>query len=203
MAARMLPVLAEAHSMKRIVFGSLIALATLAAPALAQGVHFGLQGGLAYPNSTMGDYATSGWDGGIALQFGAPLVPVAFRIDGTYSQMNGKSMTFGPGTYSSDFKLASGTGNIVWTVFGTALPTKIYVIGGIGYYEVQQKVTVTGAPAVPTVTKASFGYNAGIGVRFTKLFIEARWNRISDGLRQNDGTKTSLAFIPVNVGLLF
>jgi hypothetical protein len=192
--------------MKRIVIGSLVLLAATSAPCAAQ--HIGIMGGWVDPYSSTGDVAKAGWDAGITLQLGAPLVPIQFRIDGTYNLMDGKPVG---GAYqtTSNFTIWSGTGNIVWTVFGTALPTKIYLIGGIGYYSVQQKVTVTGALPPPpaltagTVTTPAFGYNLGLGVRFTKLFIEARWNDVQSGYVDNGLQKKALQFVPINVGLLF
>ena len=192
--------------MKKTMFGALVALVVAATLAGAQ-VHLGVMGGWVLPNGTTGDYAKSGYGGGLTMQIGAPAVPVTFRIDGTYGQMNGKPMTVttpgGTETFKSDFTVWSGTANAVVTVFGRTLPTKIYLIGGIGYYSIEQKVTASPITGPPVPTASSFGYNIGLGVRFTKLFIEARWNHVSDGLMQNDLTKTALEFVPVNVGLIF
>ena len=194
--------------MKRSLFGTLAALVVLSAPMAAQGVpltRFGIYGGWATPYGTVKDYAKSGWDAGVTLAIGAPLVPVSFRIDASYATMGGKPVTVGPGTVSETFNIYSATGNVVWTIIGNTLPTKVYLIGGIGYYNVQQTTSVTGLPAVPSFKGGKFGYNAGLGVRFTKFFVEARWNDIQSGLDLSTygGGTTNLEMIPINVGILF
>ncbi|HUO51097.1 MAG TPA: hypothetical protein VMT93_01145 [Gemmatimonadaceae bacterium] len=192
--------------MKRSVLGLMLACAA-AMPAAAQGVHLGITGGWYIPYGTVKDYATNGWDGGLTLAIGAPMVPVTFRIDGMYGTMPGKTVTVGPETVKADFTTWSLTGNLVWTIIGKTLPTKFYLIGGIGYYNVQQKYTTSAAIPIPTVNTPAFGYNAGLGFRFTKIFIEARWTNIDGGLdltglTAGGGTK-SLQVVPVNVGIIF
>jgi opacity protein-like surface antigen len=202
------PVLVEVREMKRFVIGALFAISVSSAPAVAQGVplvHFGVMGGYALPYSNLKDYANSGWNAGVTVKIGAPLVPVAFRVDATYSQMNGKTLTLpGPTTVDNDFMVWNATGNVEWVLIGKALPTQFYLIGGLGYYNVQQKVNVTSPVNVSTpYTSSKFGYNAGLGVRFTKLFVEARWNTVSDGLVTTSGSKTTLEYIPITVGIIF
>jgi opacity protein-like surface antigen len=202
------PVLVEVREMKRFVIGALFAISASAAPAAAQGVplvHFGVMAGYSLPYNTLDDYAKSGWNGGVTLKIGAPLVPVAFRVDATYSQMDGKTLTFpGPSTVENDFVVWNATANIQWVLIGKALPTKFYLIGGLGYYNVQQKVNVTSPVVLSTPYNSSkFGYNAGLGVSFSKLFVEARWNTVSDGLVTTSGSKTTLEYIPITVGIIF
>ena len=193
--------------MKRFLLCSLAVAAITATPAAAQGVpltKFGIMGGWATPYGTLKDYANSGWDAGVTLQIGAPLVPVSFRIDATYNLMNGKTLTVGAATLDNDFTVWTATGNVVWVLIGKALPTKFYIIGGIGYYNVQQKVNVTAPVAAnSTITSSKFGYNAGLGVRFTKLFVEARWNSVNGGLTNSSGGTETLEFIPITVGFMF
>jgi hypothetical protein len=191
--------------MKRIAFTALLVFAA-ALPATAQ-VHFGITGGWYTPYSSTKDFAKTGYDGGILLGFGAPVVPVSFRVDGNYAEMPGQSISCCGGTVKSDFTIYSATGNIVWTIFGSTLPTKLYLIGGVGYYSVQQKVSVGGgAPAVPASTTSAFGYNGGVGFRFTMFFIEARYTSITNGLDEStfggSGSK-ALTVIPINVGVMF
>ena len=192
--------------MKRFVLGSLFAFA-VSMPAAAQGTHLGITGGWYTPYGTVKDYANSGWNGGLTLSIGAPMVPITFRIDGTYGEMPGKTVTLGPESVKSDFTVWGVSGNVVWTIFGKTLPTKFYLIGGIGYYNVQQKYTTSPSIPMPTVNTPAFGYNAGLGFRFTKVFVEARWTNIDggltlDGLTASGGSK-ALQVVPINVGLFF
>jgi len=190
--------------MKRIVSTALLVLAG-ALPAAAQ-VHFGITGGWYSPYGSTKDFASNGYDGGIVLGIGAPVVPVSFRVDATYGEMPGKSISCCGGTVKSDFAVYGATGNVVWTIIGAASPAKLYLIGGIGYYSVQQKYSVSGAPAVPSSTKSAFGYNAGVGFRFTMFFIEARYTSITNALDESTlggtGSK-ALTVVPINVGVMF
>lgn len=191
--------------MKRTALTFLLVIAA-ALPSAAQ-VHFGLTAGWYTPYSSTKDFANSGFDGGIVLGFGAPIVPVSFRVDATYGEMPGKSIDVGGGnTIKSDFNVYGASGNVVWNIIGAATPTKLYLIGGIGYYAVEQKYSVSGVPPVPQVHKSAFGYNAGIGFKFTMFFIEARYTSISNGLDETafggSGTK-ALTVIPINVGVMF
>jgi len=191
--------------MKRTALTTLLVLAA-ALPAAAQ-VHFGITGGWYTPYSSTKDYAKSGYDGGIVLGIGAPVVPVSFRVDATYGELPGKNVDVGGGnTIKSDFNVYGASGNVVWNVIGATLPTKVYLIGGIGYYKVEQKYSVSGVPPVPTVNQSAFGYNAGLGFKFTLFFIEARYTSISNGVNttaySGSGSK-ALTVIPVNVGVMF
>jgi hypothetical protein len=191
--------------MKRTALTTLLVLAA-ALPAAAQ-VHFGLTAGWYTPYSSTKDYANSGYDGGIVLGFGAPLVPVSFRVDATYGELPGKNVAVTGGTVKSDFSVYGASGNVVWNVIGATLPTKVYLIGGVGYYKVEQKYSFNGTPPVPNVSKSAFGYNAGIGFKFTLFFIEARYTSISNGINTEAYTFTpgskALTVIPINVGVMF
>jgi len=192
--------------MKRSLLGALVALAAFWAPSAAQGAslfRFGILGGWATPYGTVKNYAKSGWDAGATLAIGAPLVPVSFRVDAGYASMGGKPQTVLTATATPTFDIWSATGNVVWNIIGNTLPTKVYLIGGVGYYNVQQ--TISGLPATPSFKAGKFGYNAGLGVRFTKFFVEARWNDIQSGLDLSayGGGTTNLEMVPINVGILF
>ena len=190
--------------MKRLVFTTLFALIAGAAPAAAQGtslVKIGITGGWVTPYQTTKTYAKTGWDAGLTMQIAAPLVPIGFRIDALYSTMDGAAQT-GAAIHVDNFTIYSATGNVVWTVFGTGMPTKFYVIGGIGYYSVSQQQTA--ASITTTLTSSDFGYNAGLGVKLTKFFIEARWTNIDGGLMiPLTGASQSLQIVPINVGIIF
>jgi hypothetical protein len=189
--------------MKRLVCSMLVALAAGAAPVAAQGtslLKIGIQGGWVMPYSSAKTYLKNGYDGGLTLQIEAPLVPVGVRIDGLYTTMDGKPVTGGL-TQTNSATTYSGTANIVWTVIGTGLPTKFYLIGGFGYYDVSQKITVSSVSQ--TVSSSGFGYNAGLGMRFTKFFVEARWTNINGGLYLNSTSSKSLQIVPINVGFIF
>ncbi|HSU93609.1 MAG TPA: outer membrane beta-barrel protein [Gemmatimonadaceae bacterium] len=189
-------------------------LSAAAAPVSAQAivsspVRFGIMGGATIPLSDLSDEAKTGWNAGALVTIGVPLVPVSFRIDGQWHQMNGKDFsTLGGAAGSSqfpDFRIIDGTANVVYT-FGAALPTKFYLIGGIGAYNERVHDPVADVSASST----KFGLNAGVGFKFQltgfATFIEARYHNVIHGSEIGDvstGNAKSLQFLPISVGITF
>jgi opacity protein-like surface antigen len=184
-----------------------LVLSAAAAPVSAQAivsspVRFGIMGGATIPLSDLSDEAKTGWNAGALVTFGVPLVPVSFRIDGQWHQMNGKVFT---DTQFPDFRIIDGTANVVYT-FGAALPTKFYVIGGIGAYNERVHDPVADVSASST----KFGLNAGVGFKFQltgfATFIEARYHNVIHGTVIGDASSDnakSLQFLPISVGITF
>jgi hypothetical protein len=182
-------------------------LSAAAAPISAQAivsspVRFGIMGGATIPLSDLSDDAKTGWNAGALVTFGVPLVPVSFRIDGQWHQMSGKTTQ---DFAAPDFRIIDGTANIVYT-FGSALPTKFYLIGGIGAYNERAKDPDTDISASST----KFGLNAGVGFKFQltgfATFIEARYHNVIHGTEIGDvntGNAKSLQFLPISVGITF
>jgi len=186
-------------------------LSAAAAPVSAQAivsspVRFGIMGGATIPLSDLSDEAKTGWNAGALVTFGVPLVPVSFRIDGQWHQMNGKDVnTLGGSSQFPDFRIIDGTANVVYT-FGAAMPTKFYVIGGIGAYNERAHDPVADVSASST----KFGLNAGVGFKFQltgfSTFIEARYHNVIHGSVIGDASSTnakSLQFLPISVGITF
>ncbi|HMA04246.1 MAG: outer membrane protein [Gemmatimonas sp.] len=182
-------------------------LSAAAAPVSAQAivsspVRFGIMGGATIPLSDLSDEAKTGWNAGALVTIGVPLVPVSFRIDGQWHQMNGKDVG---GTQFPDFRIIDGTANVVYT-FGAAMPTKFYVIGGVGAYNERARDPVADVSASST----KFGLNAGVGFKFQltgfATFIEARYHNVIHGSVIGDASTTnakSLQFLPISVGITF
>jgi Outer membrane protein beta-barrel domain len=186
-------------------------LSATAAPVSAQAivsspVRFGIMGGATIPLSDLSDEAKTGWNAGALVTFGVPLVPVSFRIDGQWHQMNGKDVnTLSGSSQFPDFRIIDGTANVVYT-FGAAMPTKFYVIGGIGAYNERAHDPVADVSASST----KFGLNAGVGFKFQltgfSTFIEARYHNVIHGSVIGDASSTnakSLQFLPISVGITF
>ena len=137
---------------------------------------------------------------------GVPLVPVSFRVDGQWHQLKGKNLELGGGgTSRDDFRIIDGTANVVYT-FGAALPTKFYLIGGAGVYNVHVKNDDLDVSASST----KFGLNGGVGFKFQltgfSTFIEARYHNVIHGSSVgdvNDSHANSLQFVPISVGITF
>ena len=179
-----------------------------AAPISAQAivsspVRFGIMGGATVPLSDLSDFNKTGWNAGALVTIGVPLVPVSFRIDGQWQQMQAKSGV----PFPADLRIIDGTANVVYT-FGAALPTKFYLIGGVGVYNERFKDPDTDISASGT----KFGLNAGVGFKFQltgfATFIEARYHNVIHGTDVGGGDASggdvrSLQFIPITVGITF
>jgi opacity protein-like surface antigen len=191
-------------------------LTAAAAPLSAQAivsspVRFGIMGGATIPLSDLKNEAKTGWNAGALVSIGVPLVPVSFRIDGQWHQMSGKAFPTGEsfGAVGSsqfpDFRIIDGTANVVYT-FGAALPTKFYLIGGVGAYNERVRDPDTDA----TASSTKFGLNAGVGFKFQltgfATFIEARYHNVIHGTAigdVNSDNAKSLQFLPISVGITF
>lgn len=184
-------------------------LSAAAAPLSAQAiigspVRFGIMGGATIPLSDLKNEAKTGWNAGALVSIGVPLVPVSFRIDGQWHQMNGKTFS-SASTQFPDFRIIDGTANVVYT-FGAALPTKFYLIGGVGAYNERARDPATDISASST----KFGLNAGVGFKFQltgfATFIEARYHNVIHGTAIGDASSSnakSLQFLPISVGITF
>ena len=176
-----------------------------AAPISAQAivsspVRFGIMGGATIPLSDLSDFNKTGWNAGALVTIGVPLVPVSFRIDGQWQQLQHKDVEF-----PADLRIIDGTANVVYT-FGAALPTKFYLIGGAGVYNERFKDPDSDVSASGT----KFGLNAGVGFKFQltgfATFIEARYHNVFNGSDVGDtssGDARSVQFIPITVGITF
>lgn len=189
-----------------------ITMTAFAAPASAQAivgspVRFGIMGGATVPLDVLKDAAKTGWNAGALVSIGVPLVPVSFRIDGQWNQLKGKDFDAGKGAIErTDFRIIDGTANVVYT-FGAALPTKFYLIGGVGVYNERAKDDRSGV----TASSTKFGLNGGVGLKFQltgfATFIEARYHNVIHGSEIGDsgssGSAKSLQFVPISVGITF
>jgi hypothetical protein len=169
--------------MTRRLLAVLAASLLAAAPATLHAQSISLAGGLSLPVGNFGDGEQSGYNGTIGLNFGAPLIPVGARIEGSINGFNHKN------NISGDTRLLSGTAN---AIVGLGMP---YLIGGIGYYNARVKVGNLGE-----VSQSSAGFNIGAGLTFPlpslSPFVEVRYHQLTG---DNDGVK----FVPITFGIKF
>ena len=182
------------------------AFAPVSAQAIVSSpVRFGIMGGATSPLGDFSDVAKTGWNAGVLMNIGVPLVPVSFRIDGQWQQLQGKNFEEGGDVSHNDWRIIDGTANVVYT-FGAALPAKFYLIGGAGVYNVRVKNDDFDLNASST----KFGLNGGVGFKFQltgfSTFIEARYHNVIHGTAVgdvNDDHAKSLQFVPISVGITF
>ena len=176
-----------------------LALAAGATTASAQGpVAIGIAAGASIPSGDFADFEKTGYHFMGTLAFGAPILPIGFRIDGMWNQFSGKSTTVLGAFDNTDYRVLNATANAVFQLPG-AIVAKPYLIGGVGEY--WAKPDVDGSKYTSKV-----GYNVGIGVK-TALsgfgaFAEVRWHQVPDAF-ESSTSKKSLTMVPLTFGILF
>jgi hypothetical protein len=176
----------EEYRMTRRLLAVLAAGLLAAAPSTLHAQSISLAGGLSLPVSDMGDVYQSGYNGTLGFNFGAPLIPVGARIEGSINGFNQK------GSGSGDLRVLSATAN---ATFGLGMP---YLIGGVGYYNARIKTTLGTLTAEDTESGAGFNIGAGLSFPLPSLspFVEVRYHQM---LGDND----SIKFVPITFGIKF
>jgi hypothetical protein len=154
-----------------------IALALGAGEAQAQSISFGVGGGLSIPTGDFSNAAKTGWHGLANIGYGLP-GGIGLRADAFYGQNNFKG---GGGK----FKLAGGLGNITYSLTHTP-GIKPYLIGSAGLFNL--KTDVAG-----TTSSTKFTFGGGAGIKFSSIFVEARYLSIH-------ASGGSVNFIPITAG---
>lgn len=177
--------------MKRSQFASLVvALGLCAAPALhaqaqpTEGIRFGVGGGLTLPMGTFGDFDKAGWNLVGLIQFPISQSPIHLRFDAMYGQTSHKSPASGNTT------LTGATADLLYHLGDRAAKVRPYVLGGLGFYNVDVGGT--------SESKLAFGFGGGIlfGVGTMHAFLEGRYMSV-----QTSGSSTN--FLPISVGVMF
>ena len=169
--------------MTRRLLAVLAASLLAAAPTALHAQSISLAGGLSLPTSDFGDVEQSGYNGTIGLNFGAPLIPVGARIEGSINGFNHKN------NVSGDTRVLSASAN---ALVGLGMP---YLIGGLGYYNARVKL---GNLAEQTVSGAGFNIGAGLTFPLPALspFVEVRYHQMT-------GDNSDVKFIPITFGIKF
>jgi hypothetical protein len=148
-----------------------------------EGIRFGVGGGLTMPIGTYGDFDKAGWHALGVLQFPIGHAPLHGRVDAMYGQT---SHDVGSGSTT----LTGATGDILYHIGDRAASVRPYILGGLGFYNVD----FGGA------SESKFAFGAGGGILFSigtmHAFLEGRYMSV-----QTSGS--SLNFLPITLGLLF
>ena len=171
----------------------MIALAALtfgAMPAKAQFPHLSIMGGISHPTGDAGEGQNMGYVGGMALGFSAPMIPVGLRFDAAINHFPGKENNLGAG-FTASTNVWSGTVNATYSL-PLPMPVKPYAIAGLGYYGAI--ITVDGVPGNSSESK--LGYNAGVGVSFSRFFAEVRYHHMNT-------SGSALTYMPLTFGITF
>src|SRR2546426_4959637 len=123
------------QSVITVVVVSLACVATVA----AQGVRFGLGGGLIAPLSDYKDIDKMGWHATLNANFAIPMSPVGIRVDGLYGQTSHKDIGTTPITGNT--KLIGGIANLLYKIPLPAPGGKTHPLPGGGVYNIKNKAT--------------------------------------------------------------
>jgi opacity protein-like surface antigen len=177
----------------RVPLFATFCLAFVASGAHAQGtsgLHFGVEGGISYPQGSTKDSFDNGWNGGALLVWNFPVVPVGLRVDGSYNRLDQKIASVGRA------QVLAGTADVV--VGFRAILLKPYFVGGVGYYRLD--FSDASFPSAFRGKSNETGWNAGAGVsislRNIDLIVEARYHSVATDSER-------FKFVPVSVGLVF
>jgi hypothetical protein len=181
--------------LKSVITVVVVSLACVATAA-AQGVHFGLGGGLIAPLSDYKNVDKMGWHAALSANFAIPLSPVGIRVDGLYGQTSHKDI--GTTAVAGKSRLIGGLVNVVYKIPVPAPVVKPYLLAGGGIYNL--KITVTNSVPPVDTSETKFTWDFGGGVSFgagpANFFAEIRYVSI-----QESGGSTK--FVPITFGVAF
>jgi hypothetical protein len=175
--------------MTRRLLAVLAAGMLAATPSVLHAQSISLAGGIALPVSDMNTNEQSGYNAALGLNFGALLLPIGGRLEGSYNSFNHKT------SYASgDNRVMSATAN---ATFGLGGP---YLIGGLGYYNARSKTTIPGGTQIEA-SRDGAGINIGAGMHFPlptlSPFVEVRYHQML-GDKNKD-----VKFVPITFGIQF
>jgi opacity protein-like surface antigen len=166
-------------------------LMVVAAPTVsAQGVRWGVNGGLLMP---LGDYNTAdkpGWIVGGGATYWLTGGSLGVRGDVSYGQTTHDGI-------GGNTKISGGMASLVYALAPSTAAARPFVTGGLGYYNV--KIDVTG---FGSASESKIGFGVGAGVAFKagtggmRVIVATRFTSVS-----TSGSSTT--FLPIVVGLAF
>ncbi|MEP6689129.1 MAG: outer membrane beta-barrel protein [Gemmatimonadales bacterium] len=184
--------------MNSMIRGAVVGLAVMLGTqaAHAQGLSFGVGGGIVVPTGSLSDGTGTGWSGTAQLRVKPPVSPLGFQVDAFYTRFSLDGL-------DGHSRLLGGTANAVFA-FPSASPIRPYLLAGPGLYN--GKTTIDGLGSTESTTK--LGMNAGAGFDFgmgqASLFAEARFHAIFKGaVDVTTGDEKAAYMIPITVGLRF
>ena len=137
--------------MNSMIRGAVVGLAVVlsAQAAQAQGLSFGVGGGIVVPTGSLSDGVGTGWSGTAQLRVKPPVSPLGFQVDAFYTR-------FSLDGIDGHSRMLGGTANAVFA-FPSASPLRPYLLAGPGLYN--GKTTIDGLGSSESQTK--LGLNAG------------------------------------------
>jgi hypothetical protein len=175
--------------MKRVALAAALIAIVGAGSLSAQGVRFGIGGGLVLPVGNYKNTDKLGWLVGGDVTHWMVGAPVGIRADVQYGLTSQKS---GVGTHTT--QIIGGLVEIVYALGNRAERVGPYILGGLGFYNVKIDA-VTGSDS-------KVGFGGGVGYAFKlgtgnmRCFVEGKYVSVS-----TSGGATP--FLPIRAGLRF
>jgi hypothetical protein len=176
--------------MKSRLGGLLVTAALLAAPSLAMAqnpFHFNIAAGAAIPTGDLSDQVDVGYNLTAGLGFRPPLMPLGFRVEGSYNNFGAKNCPVGFDCSNGEIKGVDA--NVIYDFMPVtqAVGVSIYGIGGLGGFAVGDGDT-------------HLGWNIGAGLRLPLTgfsgYVEARYHQVN-------ANGANFSYIPIEFGLSF
>lgn len=166
-----------------------------AAAASAQGVRYGVGGGLLVPIVDYGDLDKAGWIVGADVTYWLASAPIGIRAEASYSRTPQKQGACCLADHTTE--IAGGMADVVYAFGKTVSQIRPYLLAGVGFYNL-----MLSAPGFTpsSDTKVGFGGGAGVAYRVgtgsTRVFLETKVTSM---------TLNGVAFasIPIRVGVRF
>ncbi len=181
--------------MKRMLLAVLAVgmLAVVPAPTLsAQGLRWGVNGGLLLPMGDYSDRDKAGWIIGGGATYWLTGGQIGVRGDVSYGQTKHDLV-------GGDTKIAGGMASLVYGFGLSTAAARPFVTGGLGVYN--RKVETTG-PGASSTSETKIAFGVGAGVRFklgtggAGVTVATRFTSISTDV-------SSTTFLPITVGVNF
>jgi hypothetical protein len=176
-----------------LLAGALTIVVGAATSSRAQSIYtIGANAGLVVPVSDLGNVTSSGYTIAATLGMHAPLTPISFRAEGSFTELPFKD-TFGNGDKHRIYGFALDAAYNLGTASATG---GLYLTGGLGYFGSKDtNISFFG----DTQTTWDIGVNAGLGYYlplsgFT-VYFEGRYRNIFSDTHQ--------VMFPITVGVAF
>src|SRR6476646_11723532 len=152
---------------------------------------FGVSGGLSVPTGNLSDLTSSGYSIGVALGMHQALAPLAFRVEGSFTELPWNDNIINNNTKRRIFGIALDG------MFNLGTPSSnggLYLTGGAGYYGSNDSDNFG-----DTNRDWNFGLNGGAGYYLPlsgfSVVFEAKYTHIF--------SDPSQGFFPITVGVTF
>jgi hypothetical protein len=199
--------------MKTLLLTSGLALTIAAAASPAQSPRLGITGGIVMGAQNDGYLIAAapdvgGWSAGVTYGALSSYKVFNIRLDAGYSALNnGLIFVNNPGgcgcSYSLNYQSLGAAATFTLDPLGAHARVSPYLLAGAGWYAVRSSSPNAGAVATTqSSTVGVIGYNLGLGVRISRMFVEARASML-DGVSTLQGSRERLWSYPVTIGYWF